>query len=366
MLKKIEFSNFKSLKNVSLELSNINILAGGNAAGKSSIIQGILLAKSASESSDINEIELNGPYNLSLGRFQDVLCSTADIHEGFSITLYEEIAKVHYAFYLANENRPYTVKLISPSTYEEFSHIKEYSLHYLNSERLGPRKGQKYDTRDKLTTGFQGEFVNFAINQADLNFVKVPESIKNPLGLERFSTQVEAWMQLIVNDFRLKVDPIPEVDMFTVSFGNGHLGRYIPPTSTGFGISYCLPIVTAGLLATTQEKPLLIVENPEAHLHPFSQSRIGKFLALISLAGVQVIIETHSEHVVNGVRLQLAERKQSDKGKVHFITQMNGESMNKGIGIKSNGELSNWPKGFFDQEKNDLFELLKIKRRGEI
>ncbi|MNN88657.1 hypothetical protein D3C81_2063660 [compost metagenome] len=68
---------------------------------------------------------------------------------------------------------------------------------------------------------------------------------------------------------------------------------------------------------------------------------------------------------MNGVRLQLAQREQSHKGIVHFISQFNGESVNKGIQIKPNGELSNWPKGFFDQEKNDLFELLKIKRRGE-
>lgn len=363
MWSKVKFENFKSLKNLDLSLSNITVLAGGNAAGKSSVIQGILLAKNSSENLGENEIELNGPYNLSLGRSEDVLCSSAST-EDFSVILSNEERELIYSFELDFLNRPYTAKLSNISS-ENLQLFNEYKVHYLNAERLGPRKGQKFDPQETLKTGFQGEYVNHVLNRADDLHIEVPEKMKNPHGLERFSTQVEAWMQLIIPDFRLKVTPIKEVDMVTISYGSSRLGNLIPPTSTGFGISYSLPIITAGLLASTQENPLLIVENPEAHLHPHSQSRIGQFLALVSLAGVQVIVETHSEHVVNGIRIQLAKRDATKSGTIHYITQTEGETVSSRIEIKENGELSTWPKGFFDQEKNDLFELLKIKRSGK-
>ncbi|MGK4118330.1 DUF3696 domain-containing protein [Lysinibacillus capsici] len=363
MWNRVSFKNFKSLRNLELDLSEVTILAGGNAAGKSSVIQGILLAKYTSESLNKDEIELNGPYKLSLGRSEDVLYRDAN-SDDFSIVLSNEDRDLRYFYELDFLNRPYTAKLKDMSS-GNLQSFNDNRIHYLNAERLGPRKGQNFDPKETLMTGYQGEYVNHVLNRADELYIQVPEKMKNPNGLERFSTQVEAWMQLVIPDFRLKVTPIKEVDMVTISYGSSKLGNLISPTSTGFGISYSLPIITSGLLASAQENSLLIVENPEAHLHPHSQSRIGQFLALVSLAGVQVIIETHSEHVVNGIRIQLAKRNATKMGTIHYITQKEGETVSSRIEITEHGELSNWPKGFFDQEKNDLFELLKIKRGGK-
>jgi predicted ATPase len=360
--KKVGFRNFKSLKKIDIELSDINILAGGNAAGKSSIIQAILLAKNTAETWNTKEIKLNGPYNLMLGRAEDII-SHNPISDEVAIIISNEEQDMVYRYNLDYLNRPYTIELNENSS-GNIHHLNKYVVHYLNTERIGPRKGQMFDPSESLTTGFHGEYVNHVLSRADALHIRVPENIKNPNALERFSTQVEAWMQLVIPDFRLEVTPIKEVDMVTISYGNSALGRLIPPTSTGFGISYSLPIITAGLLATTQENSVLIVENPEAHLHPYSQSRIGQFLALVSLAGVQIIIETHSEHIINGMRIQLAKKKATQSGIVHYITQTAGDTISSKIEIKENGELSSWPKGFFDQEKNDLFELLRLKREG--
>ncbi|MGH3693299.1 MAG: AAA family ATPase [Pseudonocardiaceae bacterium] len=75
----------------------------------------------------------------------------------------------------------------------------------------------------------------------------------------------------------------------------------------GFGFSYALPVIIAGLLAPGGG--LLLVENPEAHLHPAGQSRLGRFLARIAGSGVQVVLETHSDHILNGVRLAVADER---------------------------------------------------------
>ena len=108
----------------------------------------------------------------------------------------------------------------------------------------------------------------------------------------------------------------------------------------------------------------MIVENPEAHLHPLSQSRLGKFLGLVAANGVQVILETHSEHIVDGCRIQTAKEKQCENMKILFFEKKESCSVCKNINIQDNGELEEWPEGFFDQKRKDLRELLEMRRCG--
>ena len=90
---------------------------------------------------------------------------------------------------------------------------------------------------------------------------------------------------------------------FSVAYSLGHkvASSEYRPTNVGFGITYALPIVVSALSA--RPGSLLIVENPEAHLHPRGQVKMGELLCQASEAGIQVLIETHSDHVLNGIRL---------------------------------------------------------------
>ena len=101
----------------------------------------------------------------------------------------------------------------------------------------------------------------------------------------------------------------------------------------GFGVTYSLPIILSGLIA--KEKGLLIVENPEAHLHPAGQSRMGVFLAWLAGKGVQVLVETHSDHIINGIRRAIAEFKYLDNSSalVHWFggLEKRGEPERKGM-----------------------------------
>ena len=364
IFKSLSLTHFKSFKNTKLNFAPITLLTGANGVGKSSVIQSLLLAKNTSE--NINrynryEVELNGPSHLSLGSANSVL---SFMHDYNQIKLSLETEKEYFINYTYNVdafNNPYSL-LVDKKQSNGTAYLQDVPFHYLHAERLGPRKGLPFNTTNWVNTGNKGEFVNHAIARADQLSINVHPSLFAQTALPRFSTQVEAWMQLLIPDFRLNVHPLPEVDMVTIQYSNSHLGEYISPTSTGFGITYALPIITSGLLASTEKQGLLIVENPEAHLHPYSQSRMGQFLALVSIAGVQVVVETHSEHVVNGMRIQLALNKATDLGIVHFFSQSEGITEVQNINIKENGELSFWPNGFFDQEEKDLYELLRIKR----
>ncbi|QCJ44718.1 DUF3696 domain-containing protein [Bacillus sp. S3] len=361
---KISITHFKSIKNAQIDLAPITLFTGPNGVGKSSMVQALLLAKQTFENIHrFNrwEVELNGSYHLSLGRAENVR-SFMHEHNHIQIQLELDVNRLTYTYEVDPIDHPYSLQ-VEKSLSSADLNFQNVALHYLHAERLGPRKGLPFNPGSLLTTGYQGEYVNHAIDRADQKSLVVHEILKAETALPRFSTQVEAWMQLLIPDFRLQVKPLPDVDMVTIQYSNSDLGEYISPTSTGFGITYALPIITSGLLAATENQGLLIVENPEAHLHPYSQSRMGQFLALVSMAGVQVMVETHSEHVVNGMRLQLALKKKAETGLVYFFSQKEGLTQTEKIKIKPNGELSTWPKGFFDQEEKDLFELLRIKKQ---
>ncbi len=363
VFKRLSLTHFKSFKKVNLDFAPITLLTGANGVGKSSVIQSLLLMKNTSENIHRYkrfEVELNGPFHLSLGRADSVLSFMHDYNQiHLSVEMEEDV--MTYIYDVDPIRYPFSLQVNQEKLIDN-AYLQDIPFHYLHAERLGPRKGLPFNSSSWIHTGFQGEFVNHAIERASAMGKTVHSSLFAESALPRFATQVEAWMQLLIPDFRLEVKPQLDVEMVTIKYSNSNLGEYISPTSTGFGITYALPIITSGLLASMEDNGLLIVENPEAHLHPYSQSRMGQFLALVSMTGVQVIVETHSEHIVNGMRLQLAMKKATDLGCVYFFSQESGVTNARKIEIKSNGELSSWPQGFFDQEEKDLFDLLRIKR----
>ena len=135
--------------------------------------------------------------------------------------------------------------------------------------------------------------------------------------------------------------------------------EYLRPTNVGFGISYSLPIIIAALMAETNT--ILIIENPEAHLHPASQSQIGQFLARVASLGIQVIVETHSDHILNGVRIAVKDGI-IGKDDVNILFFARGAKFEGNMVIKpriyKDGGLDNWPEGFFDQFEKDLEKLI--------
>lgn len=154
-----------------------------------------------------------------------------------------------------------------------------------------------------------------------------------------------------------------EKNLSTIKYKNN--GEFYLPTATGFGITYVFPIIVQVLAASMLGTAIVLVENPEAHLHPYSQSTLGKFLARATLSGVQIIIETHSEHIIDGCRIEITKNKKNGEMKVLFFEKKSETSNCKPIQILDNGELEYWPEGFFDQKRLDLRELLEMRKCGK-
>jgi predicted ATPase len=144
---------------------------------------------------------------------------------------------------------------------------------------------------------------------------------------------------------------------------NYTIGESTIATNIGFGISYVLPIIVSGLIA--KKGSYLVIENPEAHLHPSAQSNVGRFLSVIAKSGVKVIVETHSDHFVNGIQIAAALNEISnDEVTINFFSHEKVDNQPKleSISINQKGELSLWPKGFFDQTQIDFAQLFKIRK----
>ena len=160
----------------------------------------------------------------------------------------------------------------------------------------------------------------------------------------------------------IEVNPVDRTNLVTLGIRNSDSTDFHRPQNVGYGLTYVLPIITACLGTPTGN--LIMVENPEAHLHPAGQSDIGEFLALTAKSGTQVILETHSDHVLNGIRKALKkERLKPNDVAIHFFLPRDEEEKMPQVispSINQDGDLDQWPTGFFDQFDKDLDFLIGL------
>lgn len=364
-LNQIQIQNYKCFENQTIPIRRLTAFCGANSSGKSSVIQSILITRSVIDELKRNpqgmeKLDINNPYMLRLRGPYDIL-KKGSSSDDFSFT---------YTFtYLEKKYSFKTIAGINPDikieSYPKNADIKNTSLankefYYLNAERIGPRLQYDIFNDSFLNVGWQGEHtVSTLITQG--KSLKVNDSRLSQEFLEgenRSSLlidQAQDWMQYIIPGIDIFTEQIPQLNKGMIMYNDNI------PNNVGFGISYVLPIIVTGLIA--KEGSIMIVENPEAHLHPSGQSRIGQFLGIIAASGVQVILETHSEHVLNGLRLGIAKKKFNSTDCIfNFFHKEKKETIISQIEITPEGDLTDFPLGFFDQSESDLIEILRLRK----
>ena len=100
---------------------------------------------------------------------------------------------------------------------------------------------------------------------------------------------------------------------------------------------------------------MILIENPEVHLHPAGQALMGQFMADVARAGIQVLVETHSDHVLNGVRRAVKDgRFAADQVAINFFrTRSDDLPQVLSPTLDDSGNIDDWPEGFFDQFDKD-------------
>ncbi len=371
MDKELNIKGFKCFLENKFNLKKINVLTGNNGAGKSSFIQAILLMRIIVEKKgtlkngyyEFNDgeevttkVNLNNKYCLNLGTEKDVFNN-------------EDTSKINLKF----ENDEFELSLNETSVENlslksnnkitnNPSPIKKDEFYYLNSERIGPRNIQKNKIQDFYNCGFKGEYTANTISKLELDLEYESALLKKGT---KFNIELNKWVNFIFPNVSITTKDLSNLySRISLSVSNGKSD--LLSTNIGFGISYALPIIVNGLIA--KKDSLFIIENPEAHLHPKAQSNIGAFLAYLSTMGVNLIIETHSEHVINGIRKAILFRDdfKADDVNIFFFKELIKGNVNYDeIKTDERGNLSLFPVDFFDQSRQDLNEIRNIVINGE-
>lgn len=340
MLTKIQISNFKSFREITLPLKPLTLLAGLNNSGKSSIFQ---ILRMIWKWQSINDPALPG-----YGSLKELKNVNASKKSPILVQYTTESGdKVGMKIDFEDSYKPSIIPILPSSPTLPI-------MSYVSADRLGPRVSLPlYTASDDLTNvGEKGEYVIDFLSRHERDIV--PSILRHPLSEgDTLEYNIRAWLEEIAPDLSFKhaIDPkrdssYAEIDGFR-------------PTNAGFGLSYTLPIIVLllGMAAEWEQEQkslqgtIVLLENPEAHLHPKGQTSIGLMIARAAASGVQVMVETHSDHVMDGIRIAVKEGLLDSERTVFHYFVRDGAHETKIVTPKlhPNGKIDFWPEGFFDQ-----------------
>ncbi len=365
MIDSIFLGNFKGFKSETVPLAPLTLLSGLNSSGKSTVLQSLGVLRQSHEAGFLQDGHwlLNGSF-AELGVGSDAFHEDGEV-EQLSLGLVE--AGISSTWAVAYEQLSDVLERCDAHQGEEPSGILfSDKFQFLRADRVNPQTTSaksRHAVSQRKVLGAKGEFAAhfLALFQDEV----VPQKVRHPENSDAthgLLSQVNAWMQEFSPGVRVGVHDVAGTDLVRLSFAYGsgaNASHDYRPTNVGFGLAYSLPIIIACL--ATPPGGLVLLENPEAHLHPRGQMAMGRLVALAASAGIQVLVETHSDHLLNGVRLAVKnEEILSSDIKLHFFSRdpRTRQSQFVSPGIEPNGKLTFWPEGFFDQWDIALMDLL--------
>lgn len=364
MIQSIHIENFKSIENQIFDFKPLTILTGTNSSGKSSVIQAILLYTHyiARREEIYKSISLK-QYIENLGNTKSLVCKKA---KGNMVLIQPTINNKNTAL-LSFDIYDGNICLVEAE--KEQMLIFEENLYYISANRIGQENQSQSSENDKC--GVNGEYIfgfyeeNKNVRLQNEKFI-FRDTVENSVVsiAESLSAQVSVWLNKILD---LKLIPRTEkrnnTKIVELMYENNDLGNFnISPFNLGAGVSYLTKILILGL--SLKEGDILIVENPEVHLHPKAISKFAEFFVFLANGGIQVILETHSEHIINKMRYSVFGGKISkDDIQIYYRERFDApfksiQINEKGKYINENNEIIEFPKGFFDSDLDELLEMM--------
>ena len=366
MISKVRLENFKCFEKLSMDLKNVTVLTGINGMGKSTIIQAfLLLHQSWLIVKYLNKLYIKGKY-IDLGTAGDILYEKAE-KDSLKIA-FETSGRNSYEYQFM-----YTIF----ADYMPLEDKKEYSeeplegffgnhIIYLSAYRIEPRNlygiidEKNLEDREFGTDGeYAVQYLNLHGEDKITNRCIIGENQENNSLIE----QIKIWLdriapgaapQVFVN-MQLRTSEL----RYEFTEGKAKTNSY-RSVNVGFGITYVLPLLIA--ILTAKEGDVLFLENPEAHIHPSGQRMLGELIALAGAGGVQILVETHSDHIINGIRIAVKQKKivRDDVQLAFFYKDEDDDYRHKYVTpqIMEDGRLDIWPEGFFDEWDKALYDLM--------
>lgn len=178
------------------------------------------------------------------------------------------------------------------------------------------------------------------------------------------STAVQEWLDLM-NIKGFKSEVINEIVYLNLNSSYASKTR-VSIADVGFGVSQIFPILLEGL--RMPQRNTLLLEQPEIHLHPNLQMQLSDYFIALALSGKKVMVETHSDHIINRLVRRIVEDETGELKKligIYFISATDTGSVYEEVCIDENFGVTNWPVDFFDQTALEQEKILKagIKKR---
>lgn len=353
MLNNLTVNNYKCLVECSLELKPLNLFAGPNSSGKSTALQALLIASD-------NVTEQKGKHGLKNRRteasnFNDVRNFVTNAKSYEICISYHGEDPTRLCFTPGDDS-------FQTTFVEQSADASPNLLGVLGSENLlylpATRPGGAYmhpvnpDSENKL--GHNGEFVidyyaKHRLDTLDAALILAP-------GTQTLEGQVNYQLDRLTG-YRLVVETV----------GSNHYvkyetrsGKQLLPYHVGTGVSFMTEVIIACF--ATPKGGMVITENPEIHLHPKAQAELIDFMAKIAKAGVQIIIESHSDHLFNGIRRLISQEKLalSDVAVYNFRQDGNGLTHAEPVEFTPQGGIQSYIPGMFEQFDIDLDAILKL------
>ncbi len=376
MIEELTIKNFKSHEHTQLKLSNLNIFTGLNGTGKSSVIQALLLLRQSYQKRYLVTPQVPATiFDLYLDLNQP-LCDIGTTKDALYAYAREKI--IEFSIKSDNESQIWQFEVrdnnlndtsieginLSPNFSAELALFRTKSFQYLSAKRLAPQESYLKDSlsveRDYLISKEYGQGELIAHFLSIYGEKRIADNVRHPDCMEHtIQAHTQSWLREISPNINFEVSDNDENYEIIYRY-NTRDGFPTPPFKTqnvGFGITYTLSVIVALLSGSS----LIIIENPEAHIHPRGQAKLAELIALVASTGTQLIIETHSDHIINGVLVAVKKQQLAhDKVRIHYFDRDDTKhaTVSTEIPVHEGGIIKSPPAGFFDQIRLDRKVLM--------
>ncbi len=370
MIKEIGISNYKVHEKLQLNLNNLTVLTGVNSSGKSSVIQAMLLLRQSHDRNVLKDgLQLNGDY-CRVGLAKDAICRYSENGDlGFRFIL-NDGQRQEWKFRIdkGNDfNRDFIPLVESYKGGSEPFNLFGKNFHYISAARWAPKESYPMDSH--AVEGLRRLSLQYGQCELAVHYLDYfkKEQVEHSLMIHPESdgtllTEVSMWE----SDMGMKLEIVPR-NLGGTTYGLFY--KYEDPLyaeetradNVGFGLSYALPIIVA--LLSTPKGGLVVIENPEAHLHPKAVAKMAELISLATVSGIQVVVETHSDHIINGIMVQIKKKTFKDFiPNIYFMQKRENTIAYAPVRLEvtDDGDIINPPRDFFDQIELDLGQIFGI------